>query len=889
VDRINETAEAVSTYSFESGSSTSGISSKDILPFLANLALDTLSGMMAESGTMPVGWKSVPRPSNVVTNARHQHDRNMVSGIASPEIAGRPERTAADAATLRPRDTAILSRGLENIAIASATQSHAPMLGALAAVRQNTAGGTLTKEDELKFADEYYTNPDTAIRKAAKESGVGGALDPSISTVDILAGMAENVSGSDMSNKADIAKALEGGVPAGPTPKHLDEIKRDADAKAAAITRIGSTAAGSFITDQIVDLAESKGIQASNYQPEKYMGRGLYDAAAATSGYRTPDAESILKTRDAVVNSLYNENGQIRTEISHGASVKDIADTAGVFAKRGMVGNTLSAAVSAGDVGGVDASVSEMSSAAAALRKLFGPGGSIDELMGIMDEVTKGGASSMGGGRVEALANKIQRVATGAGLSVQDVLEAGARGSTYAISQGAVGIVGTMAGIDAANHAAIAVRNRKGDGGFGSRTAEELTAEVTKFTVDRLTGDDGVMAGAALHTLRQQAAADGLADSDNMTWDQLTSHYGMSNKTPTAATHQEFSETISAKFGAGAVGRLNSAIAFNPLEVQGATHDMRSEIMAAHREEMFDAMAENVASDTGVNKKLAHSVVSDIIRSGTRDTAGKLEIMNKHGITSKEKQLDMLSAINNAASFDNMSGDIGTMQDLYSDKTIEDVNTQEVLGKAYQGIDKTLTAAGVGAGSFFDRIANDLLAGNSPEEALKKRLSSGITPEALELFKPLEEFHANVAAIEKGGGTPQEKAAKIGIEADKIAAHVTENSEKFKELSTKEIQEDITAAAEGGDIPAILADEARKTAENTEGILEAVGGSTKKTKDGAGDSKSEVKSGESGGGGSPGASGGVVYRNEITTSTDGASGVNTGNARGSTVEAIATR
>lgn len=315
------------------------------------------------------------------------------------------------------------------------------------------------------------------------------------------------------------------------TPEQRQELL--ADARARAIKTRETIAGNPLASAGVMFLARQAekygGAGITNVDPKFFMGGSVFDALRGASGM-APVAPGVASDLTASIAESMFKDGAANYEFTRGRSAMQIGDVLRDASQRGDIDLT---SVAEGRAGALDSAgykarkdkimsdLKQMNGVQEALEELFGPGGSLAELMERVDTMTSGALQTVSKDRVERLVRDVRYVAVSTGRTAEQMEGMLTAGTQYATRNGLSGELGTQLTLDAMMQADAAVRTRGNSRFMGARSKEELTGDILEDSVAGMQSSDVVAAASMTATARMVAYGAGIKGASELSSDKL--------------------------------------------------------------------------------------------------------------------------------------------------------------------------------------------------------------------------------------------------------------------------------------------------------------------------------------------------------------------------------
>ena len=650
-------------------------------------------------------------------------------------------------------------------------------------------------------------------------------------------------------DEASLASFLENIETGRTDPAKLDDatraqIKKTAQGQAKRWTAIGTSPLASAGIMRAVSEGEKLGIHLSNYVPDMVAGAGMYDALRMTSGYAGVNVgvASNMAEMYARASRGGKDDGKLDNRFMKGLSVMESMDGLKAFAKRGMFDLSdrgLAGADSAIDTQRKSKFESDMGSlnmTVAAMRDLFGPGKSIDEMMNALEEMTAGGLQAMSNSRITALVNNVRHVATATGFAKTAIMHMVGQGAQKAVEMGLQGEVGAAAALDSTFVAGMAVSMRNGRTYWGMKDAEALSAKLTVGALAGAASPDSIALGASLVAARAAAASLGAKDTAGMTYQEAVGYVttngigsasdraalsGMGS-TITAGNYSQFQALLGAN--AGREAGLSAGLLFqlNPDEVQGASHERRGELMMNRRASLIREVAyTQVRGD--VTREQAAKAFQLYLDSDARSPEavealfkGRADIGGLAGAGRGSAFFTQIGTAFGQGQFTDFSSR-DEAQEVLNKDVVEKSRKQMDMAAANDKFNQLMKDKGIGTNTVVDRMIDSLMADPDAERGSLKALFRGdLSEEQLKMVDVLEAEAKGRAEILAENISPEEKAAKGEQLRKDTNAQLEAIGGKDTDGKLEALAEKLKSGDEKTDIIKTIGDEVKRAADALE-------------------------------------------------------------------------
>lgn len=694
--------------------------------------------------------------------------------------------------------------------------------------RSNTVNeSVMTASEELEYARKIAPE---ARKTVAQEQARNAKTD-----VEIISRMFENVArGSRTPDELS-------------DPAVVEQIKQDSYDRAVNTRALFSNPFVASIAETGVRMAEKQGIQVSNLLPDYFLGGAVYDSMRMTAGYRGVSGAAARDAVEALSAATINDEG-INYQFTSGLSALEVGDTLKAFSSRGLMPSELLGGIA--DTGGVDytarkaklvSELDQLNETVAALKDLFGPGKSIDELVHSLDEMTQGGLQTMSRDRLEKIANETRELAQITGRTPEQVVGLVTMGAQAAVQSGLQGQVGAQLTLDALRNAKAGEVVRGGKPYFGAQMLEERAAMRINEGIRALNSSQGVALGAFTSTIRAAAAGAGVEGYGNMRTSELID--SLISKNPENASPEQLDRmrSLSESFkrveqGIGSAADLRAVTAgieplmnimtpavgevyriqarranqFRPIAVEQESAAQLDVLRQAQVAEIERYLVDATEASTTATDEQRLNAIQLLRRSGVdnaEDAVKTLQEASQRGenigdLITRENIVPFFTAIQNTFGERNGTGifagygrNFRSFMYENSDRAVAVATEQKQLGEAMTGINEKLRERGLGVGSVFDRLVSDALA--DPDLDLDKSLSDRVlgkfSEQDLKLFEPVRQYQNTLKTLDQelkeGAITPKEYAEKQVKALDTLEQSMTD-----MDISGKDIQNAVSRA-----------------------------------------------------------------------------------------------
>lgn len=586
-------------------------------------------------------------------------------------------------------------------------------------------------------------------------------------------------------------------------PAIVEEIKKESYDRAVNTRALFSNPFVASIAETGVRMAERQGIQVSNLLPDYFLGGSVYDSMRMTAGYRGVSGAAARDAVEALSAATINDQG-MNYQFTSGLSALEVGDTLKAFSSRGLMPSELLGGMA--DTGGADytarktklvGELDQMNEAVAALKDLFGPGKSIDELLNSLDEMTQGGLQSMSRAKIEKIANETREIAHITGRTPEQVAGLVTMGAQAAVQSGLQGEAGTQLMLDTLRNVSAGEVVRGGQTYYGAQSLEERAAMRQNEGIRALNSSQGVALGAFTSTIRAAAAGAGVEGYGNMRTSELID--SLISKNPENASPEQLNRmrSLSESFkrveqGRGSTDDLRAVTAgieplmnimtpavgevyriqarranqFRPVNVEQEALAQLDTLRQAQVGEIERYLVDATAASTTATDEQRLNAIQLLRRSGVdnaEDAVKTLQEASQRGenigdLGTRENIVPFFTAIQNTFGERNGTGIFAGYGSNFrsfmyenSDRAVAVSTEQQKLGEAMTGINKKLRERGLGVGSVFDRLVNDALV--DPDVDLKKSLSERVlgkfSEEDLKLFEPVIQYQNTMKNLDQ--------------------------------------------------------------------------------------------------------------------------------------------